>query len=111
MGGVRVMIMVVMIMVVSNQVWGGVAFIAMHTPPDRRLELSTCPHQKWCDTLEMHMHCHNHTAVLCCVVLLQDQQAMQTIADYFQHPIPEVPWNNEDEFISVLNKAGLTDQT
>jgi hypothetical protein len=36
--------------------------------------------------------------------------AMQSIADYFQHPIPEVPWNNEDEFIAVLNKAGLTDQ-
>lgn len=40
-----------------------------------------------------------------------DQMAMQSIADYFQHPIPEVPWNNEDEFISVLNKAGLTDLT
>ena len=45
----------------------------------------------------------------CCAVLLQDQQAMQTIADYFQHPIPEVPWNNEDEFVNVLKKAGLTD--
>lgn len=41
----------------------------------------------------------------------QDQAAMQSIANYFQHPIPEVPWNNEDEFISVLNKAGLSDQT
>lgn len=52
-------------------------------------------------------------AMPCCAVLgvSQDQMAMQSIADYFQHPIPEVPWNNEDEFISVLNKAGLTDLT
>eukprot|EP00775_Hariotina_reticulata_P011099 gene11099-11253_t len=41
----------------------------------------------------------------------QDQQIVQAIASYFQHPIPEVPWDDEDQFISVLNRAGLTDQT
>jgi hypothetical protein len=41
----------------------------------------------------------------------QDHQVISAIASYFQHPIPEVAWNNEDQFISVLNKAGLTDQT
>lgn len=59
-----------------------------------------------------HTRCDRPTAchaVPCCDS--QDQMAMQSIADYFQHPIPEVPWNNEDEFISVLNKAGLTDLT
>eukprot|EP00882_Tetradesmus_deserticola_P008322 GHRQ01008774.1.p1 GENE.GHRQ01008774.1~~GHRQ01008774.1.p1 ORF type:complete len:492 (+),score=257.21 GHRQ01008774.1:272-1747(+) len=40
----------------------------------------------------------------------QDHQVISAIASYFQHPIPEVAWNNEDQFISVLNKAGLTDQ-
>lgn len=81
----------------------------MHTPPARRLALSTCSVQKSRNALHLpQSHC---SAVVCCALLLQDQQAMQTIADYFQHPIPEVPWNNEDEFISVLNKAGLTDQT
>lgn len=61
-----------------------------------------------------HTRCDRPTAfchaVPCCAAS-QDQMAMQSIADYFQHPIPEVPWNNEDEFISVLNKAGLTDLT
>lgn len=42
---------------------------------------------------------------------LQDHAVITAIASYFQHPIPEVAWNNEDQFISVLNKAGLTDQT
>jgi hypothetical protein len=41
----------------------------------------------------------------------QDRQVITSIARYFQHPIPEVPHDNEDQFISVLNKAGLTDQT
>lgn len=41
----------------------------------------------------------------------QDHAVITAIASYFQHPIPEVAWNNEDQFISVLNKAGLTDQT
>lgn len=45
------------------------------------------------------------------LLLVQDQQVINSIARYFQHPIPEVPFDNEDQFISVLNKAGLTDQT
>jgi hypothetical protein len=45
------------------------------------------------------------------IFCLQDHQVITAIASYFQHPIPEVAWNNEDQFISVLNKAGLTDQT
>ena len=32
-----------------------------------------------------------------------------SIADYFQHPIPDVPYDNEDEFIAVLRKAGLAE--
>lgn len=36
---------------------------------------------------------------------------MQTISDYFNRQIPEIAWNNEDEFVTVLNEAGLTDQT
>lgn len=42
---------------------------------------------------------------------IQDRQVINAIATYFSHPIPEVPHDDEDAFISVLNKAGLTDQT
>ncbi|KAK9845721.1 hypothetical protein WJX81_000486 [Elliptochloris bilobata] len=31
------------------------------------------------------------------------------IADYFHHPIPEVPYNDEERFIAVLKEAGLTE--
>lgn len=48
---------------------------------------------------------------LCPAPHAQDMGVVNAIASYFQHPIPEVPWNDEDAFISVLNKAGLTDQT
>ena len=34
---------------------------------------------------------------------------VQSIADYFQHPIPEVPHDDEDAFIAVLRKAGLAE--
>jgi hypothetical protein len=36
---------------------------------------------------------------------------MQQIANYFNRVIPEVAHENEDDFITVLNQAGLTDQT
>ncbi len=35
---------------------------------------------------------------------------MRSIAEYFRKDIPDVPWDDEDAFIGVLNKAGLTDQ-
>jgi len=40
-----------------------------------------------------------------------DSKIMQTVSDYFRRQIPEIAFNNEDEFIRVLNEAGLTDTT
>ncbi len=59
-----------------------------------------------------YLHC-SVTRALCggASHRVQDRSTMDSIASYFRHPIPEVSWNDEDEFISVLNKAGLTDQT
>lgn len=42
--------------------------------------------------------------------LLQDAWLMQSVAEYFNKHIPDVPWDNEDAFIEVLRAAGLTDQ-
>ncbi|WIA32833.1 hypothetical protein OEZ86_006011 [Tetradesmus obliquus] len=41
----------------------------------------------------------------------QDFHSLTAITSYLQQPIPELVWNNEDQFISALNTAGLTDQT
>lgn len=41
----------------------------------------------------------------------QDEQLMREVAEYFNRTIPEVTHSDEDGFIEVLNKAGLTDQT
>jgi len=38
-----------------------------------------------------------------------EQRVINEIAAYFQHEIPEVPHDDEDAFIEVLKKAGLTD--
>lgn len=35
---------------------------------------------------------------------------MEMISQYFERDIPEVPYNDEDHFLDVLRKAGLTDQ-
>eukprot|EP00879_Flechtneria_rotunda_P027247 GHRR01029168.1.p1 GENE.GHRR01029168.1~~GHRR01029168.1.p1 ORF type:complete len:104 (-),score=17.06 GHRR01029168.1:5-316(-) len=72
-----------------------------------------------CDQLAPVLHVlkvrklFGETAYTRCSLLfvLQDHQVISAIASYFQRTIPEVAWNNEDQFISVLNKAGLTDQT
>eukprot|EP00877_Chromochloris_zofingiensis_P006155 jgi/Chrzof1/1793/Cz10g21100.t1 len=40
----------------------------------------------------------------------QDAWLMQSVAEYFNKHIPDVPWDNEDAFIEVLRAAGLTDQ-
>jgi hypothetical protein len=58
-----------------------------------------------------HLPFDTHQTSLLSPCCRQDHQVITAIASYFQHPIPEVAWNNEDQFISVLNKAGLTDQT
>ena len=34
---------------------------------------------------------------------------MSRISHYFNHEIPSVPYNDEDEFVNVLKEAGLTD--
>jgi hypothetical protein len=36
---------------------------------------------------------------------------MRQVGEYFNRTIPEVQYENEDDFITVLNSAGLTDQT
>uniref|UniRef100_A0A383VSD2 RNA helicase n=1 Tax=Tetradesmus obliquus TaxID=3088 RepID=A0A383VSD2_TETOB len=41
----------------------------------------------------------------------QDLHTITAITSYLQQPIPELVWNNEDQFTSALNSAGLTDQT
>jgi hypothetical protein len=38
-----------------------------------------------------------------------EQRVINEIAAYFKHEIPEVPHDDEDKFIEVLKKAGLTD--
>lgn len=40
---------------------------------------------------------------------LQEKQILDSISEYFKHEIPEVPYNDEDEFLNVLKEAGLTD--
>lgn len=35
---------------------------------------------------------------------------MDEIETYFNHPIPAVPYDDEDEFVRVLRDAGLTEQ-
>lgn len=39
-----------------------------------------------------------------------EAHVVDQIAAYFKHDIPEVPYNDEDEFAAVLRKAGLADQ-
>lgn len=39
----------------------------------------------------------------------QEENVVATIADYFQRAIPEVPFDDEEKFVSVLKEAGLTD--
>lgn len=38
-----------------------------------------------------------------------ERRVVDEIEAYFKHPIPEVPYDNEDAFLEVLKKAGLTD--
>lgn len=38
-----------------------------------------------------------------------EQRVIDQIAAYFKHDIPAVPFDDEDKFIEVLKKAGLTD--
>ncbi len=40
---------------------------------------------------------------------MQEEGLLQTISDYFQKPIPEVPFDNEAKFVDVLKQAGLTE--
>ena len=40
---------------------------------------------------------------------MQEEGQLQQIADHFQHPIPEVPHDDEEKFVQVLKEAGLTD--
>lgn len=39
---------------------------------------------------------------------VQEVSQVDQIATYFHKDIPEVPYNNEDAFLDVLQKAGLT---
>ncbi|CAL5221233.1 g3385 [Coccomyxa viridis] len=39
----------------------------------------------------------------------KEKQILESISEYFRHEIPEVPYNDEDEFLNVLKEAGLTD--
>ena len=34
---------------------------------------------------------------------------LDNIQQYFRHDIPEVPYDDEDKFVEVLQLAGLTD--
>lgn len=43
------------------------------------------------------------------VHVLQEKRILDSISEYFKHDIPEVPFNDEDEFLEVLKQAGLTD--
>ena len=38
-----------------------------------------------------------------------DHQILQAISQYFNHPIPDVDFSDEDRFIAVLQEAGLCD--
>jgi ATP-dependent RNA helicase DDX19/DBP5 len=38
-----------------------------------------------------------------------EKRVMDEIEAYFRHDIPEVPYDDEDKFLDVLKKAGLTD--
>jgi hypothetical protein len=40
---------------------------------------------------------------------VQEKRILDSISEYFKHDIPEVPFNDEDEFLEVLKQAGLTD--
>jgi hypothetical protein len=42
-------------------------------------------------------------------VTWQEKAVLDAIQDYFQVDIPEVPYDDEDAFLEVLKKAGLTD--
>ncbi|KAL6777779.1 hypothetical protein ACKKBG_A15620 [Auxenochlorella protothecoides x Auxenochlorella symbiontica] len=39
-----------------------------------------------------------------------ERRVIDEIEAYFKHPIPEVPYDNEEEFVNVLRRAGLTEQ-
>ncbi len=43
-----------------------------------------------------------------CCETAQERSQLNQIADYFHKDIPEVPYNDEDAFLEVLKKAGLT---
>ena len=45
-------------------------------------------------------------ALECCV---QERLVLDAIQQYFQHEVPEVTYDDEDAFVDVLQKAGLTD--
>ncbi len=40
---------------------------------------------------------------------LQEEALLQTISDFFQKAIPDVPFDDEAKFVEVLKEAGLTD--
>lgn len=39
-----------------------------------------------------------------------DEEVLRAISTYFKHEIPEVPWNDEDRFVEVLQEAGLAER-
>lgn len=39
-----------------------------------------------------------------------EARVIDQIADYFKHPIPGVPYDDEDAFLAVLQEAGLAEQ-
>lgn len=43
-------------------------------------------------------------------LLSQEKRIVDEIETYFNHPIPAVPYDDEDEFVRVLRDAGLTEQ-
>lgn len=52
---------------------------------------------------------HSSNASLRVSFSMQEKQILDSISEYFKHDIPEVPYNDEDEFLNVLKEAGLTD--
>lgn len=42
------------------------------------------------------------------LILLQEIQILDSISDYFNHTIAEVPYDEEEKFEEVLVEAGLT---
>jgi hypothetical protein len=40
---------------------------------------------------------------------VQERSVVDQIQAYFKHDIPEVPYDDEDAFVEVLKKAGLTE--